>query len=179
MADDSATIVKAGTPTGIGDFEGQQWFDTNTSVQYVWNSTAWIRQAAINVINFTDNTPIAFAIAYPDNHTANVTTSLDTQGANTAFLGPATGANAAPTFRDIVPNDLPDATASTKGIIQPGTGLAVNAGTLNHTNSVTAGTYTKLSVDAQGHVSAGALLVASDVPNLDAAKITTRATIQA
>ena len=173
MADGSATIVQAGTPVGSGDFEGQQWFDTNTSVQYVWDSTAWIRQAALNVINFTDTTPIAFAIAYPDNHTANVTTTLDTQVANTAFLGPATGADTAPTFRAIVPDDLPDATASTKGIIQPGTGLAVNGGTLNHSNSVEAGTYTKVTVDAQGHTSAGALLEAADIPNIDAAKITT------
>jgi len=44
---------------------------------------------------------------------------------------------------------------------------------LNHSNSVTAGTYTKVTVDTQGHVSAGALLEAADVPNLDAAKITT------
>jgi len=173
MADDSATIVQAGTPTGSGDFEGQQWFDTNTSVQYVWDSTAWIRQAAINAINFTDSTPVAFSVAYPDNHTATVTTTLDTQAANTAFLGPATGADTAPTFRAIVPADLPDATASTKGIIQPGTGLAVNAGTLNHSNSVAAGTYTKLTVDAQGHVSTGALLEATDIPDIDAAKITT------
>ena len=173
LADDSATIVQAGTPIGSGAFEGQQWFDTNTSVQYVWDSTTWVRQAAINVINFTDSTPVAFSVAYPNTHTATVTTTLDTQVANRAFIGPATGADAAPTFRAIVPADLPDATASTKGIIQPGTGLAVNGGTLNHSNSVTAGTYTKLTVDAQGHVSAGALLAAADVPNLDAAKITT------
>jgi hypothetical protein len=172
MADDSATIVQAGTPVGSGDFEGQQWFDANTSVQYVWDSTAWIRQAALNVINFTDTTPIAFAIAYPDSHTANVTTTLDTQVANTAFLGPATGADTAPAFRAIVSDDLPDATASTKGIIQPGTGLAVNGGTLNHSNSVAAGTYTKVTVDAQGHTSAGANLDASDIPVLNASKIT-------
>jgi hypothetical protein len=103
MADDSATIVQAGTPVGSGAFEGQQWFDTNTSVQYVWDSTTWVRQAAINVINFTDSTPVAFSVAYPDNHTATVTTTLDTQVANTAFLGPATGADTAPTFRAIVP----------------------------------------------------------------------------
>jgi trimeric autotransporter adhesin len=173
MADDSATIVSAGTPVGSGAFEGQQWFDTNTSIQYVWDSTTWVRQAAINVINFTDSTPVAFSVAYPDNHTATVTTTLDTQVANRAFLGPATGADTAPTFRAIVPADLPDATASTKGIIQPGTGLAVNGGTLNHSNSVTAGTYTKLTVDSQGHTSAGALLEATDIPNIDAAKITT------
>ena len=172
LADDSATIVQAGTPVGSGAFEGQQWFDTNTGVQYVWDSTAWIRQAAINVINFTDSTPVAFSVAYPNTHTATVTTTLDTQVANRAFLGPTTGADAAPTFRAIVPADLPDATASTKGIIQPGTGLVVNGGILNHNNSVTAGTYTKLTVDSQGHTSAGALLEAADIPNIDAAKIT-------
>lgn len=173
LANDSVTIVQAGAPTGSGDFEGQQWFDTNTSVQYVWDSTAWIRQAAINVINFTDSTPIAFSVAYPNTHTANVTTTLDTQVANRAFLGPAAGADTAPTFRAIVPADLPDATATTKGIIQPGTGLVVNGGTLNHSNSVTLGTYTKLTVDAQGHTTAGASLEAADIPNIDAAKITT------
>jgi hypothetical protein len=172
LADDSATIVQAGTPVGSGAFEGQQWFDTNTGVQYVWDSTAWIRQAAINVINFTDSTPVAFSVAYPNTHTATVTTTLDTQVANRAFLGPTAGADAAPTFRAIVPADLPDATASTKGIIQPGTGLVVNGGILNHSNSVTAGTYTKLTVDSQGHTSAGALLEAADIPNIDAAKIT-------
>ena len=173
LADDSATIVQAGTPTGSGSFEGQQWFDTNTSVQYVWDSTTWVRQAAINVINFTDSTPVAFSVAYPNTHTATVTTTLDTQVANRAFLGPASGADTAPTFRAIVPADLPDATASTKGVIQPGTGLVVNGGTLNHSNSVTAGTYTKLTVDAQGHTTTGALLAATDIPNIDAAKITT------
>jgi hypothetical protein len=173
MADDSVVIVSAGTPAGSGDFEGQGWFDTNTSVRYVWTGAAWTRQAAINTINFTDSTPLAFAVAYPDTHTANVTTTLDTQVANRAFLGPVSGADAAPTFRDIDPLDLPDATASTKGIIQPGTGLAVNAGVLNHSNSATAGTFTKVTIDTEGHVTVGALLDAADVPVLDAAKITT------
>jgi hypothetical protein len=173
MADDSVVIVSAGTPTGSGDFEGQGWFDTNTSVRYVWTGAAWTRQAAINTINFTDSTPLAFAVAYPDTHTANVTTTLDTQVANRAFLGPVSGADAAPTFRDIDPLDLPDATASTKGIIQPGTGLAVNAGVLNHSNSATAGTFTKLTIDAQGHTVTGTTLDSADIPNLDTAKITT------
>jgi len=173
LAADSTTIVQAGTPTGSGAYEGQQWFDTNTSVKYVWDSTAWVRQAAINALTFTDSTPVNFAVAYPDRHSAIITTTLDTQVANRAFVGPAAGADAAPTFRALVPADLPDATASTKGIIQPGTGLVVNGGTLNHSNSVAAGTYTKLTVDAQGHVSAGALLEATDIPDIDAAKITT------
>ena len=173
LADDSSTIAQAGTPSGTGAFEGQQWFDTNTKVVYVWDSTAWVRQAAINTLVFTDTTPIAFAVAYPDQHSATITTTLDTQVANTAFLGPATGADAAPTFRAVTPDDLPNATASTRGIIQPGTGLSVSAGVLNHTNGATAGTFTKVTIDAQGHVSTGALIEAADVPSLDAAKITT------
>ena len=173
MADDSVVIVSAGTPAGSGDFEGQGWFDTNTNIRYVWTGAAWTRQAAINTINFTDSTPLAFAVAYPDTHTANVTTTLDTQVANRAFLGPVSGADAAPTFRVIDPLDLPDATASTKGIIQPGTGLAVNAGVLNHTNTATAGTFTKLTIDAQGHTVTGTTLDSADIPNLDTAKITT------
>jgi hypothetical protein len=173
LADDSSTVVQAGTPFGTGAFEGQQWFDTNTSIVYIWNSTAWIRQAAINTLTFTDTTPIAFAVAYPDQHSATITTTLDTQVANTAFLGPATGADAAPTFRAVTPDDLPNATASTRGIIQPGTGLSVSTGVLNHTNSATAGVFTKVTIDAQGHVSTGALLEAADVPALDATKITT------
>jgi trimeric autotransporter adhesin len=89
-------------------------------------------------------------------------------------LGPASGADAAPTFRAVVPDDLPNATASTRGIIQPGTGLAVSAGVLNHANTADAtGTFTKVTIDTQGHVSAGALLEAADIPNIDAAKITT------
>ena len=139
----------------------------------MWDSTAWVRQAAINTLVFTDTTPIAFAVAYPDQHSATITTTLDTQVANTAFLGPATGADAAPTFRAVTPDDLPNATASTRGIIQPGTGLSVSAGVLNHTNGATAGTFTKVTIDAQGHVSTGALIEAADVPSLDAAKITT------
>jgi hypothetical protein len=173
LAADSSTIVQAGTPAGSGAFEGQQWFDTNTNVVYIWDSTAWIRQAAINTLTFTDTTPIAFAVAYPDQHSATITTTLDTQVANRAFLGPVSGADAAPTFRDIDPLDLPDATASTKGIIQPGTGLAVNAGVLNHSNSATAGTFTKLTIDVEGHTVTGTTLDAADIPDLDTAKITT------
>jgi hypothetical protein len=173
LAANSSAIVQAGTPTGSGAYVGQLWFDTNTSVQYVWNGTAFIRQAAINTINFSDTTPLNFAVAYPDNHTANITTTLDTQQANSVFIGPATGADAAPTFRALVPDDLPEATSTTQGVIQPGSGLAVNAGVLNHSNAVTPGTYTKVTVDAEGHVSQGELLEDTDVPDLDAAKITT------
>ena len=47
-------------------------------------------------------------------------------------------------------------------------------GALTHAKSgVTADTYTKVTVDDWGHITAGANLGASDIPNLDASKITT------
>lgn len=173
LADNSAAIVAAAVPSGSGAFVGQQWINTATAIEYTWDGTQWLRQASLNTISFTDSTPLTFAVSYPDAYSATVTTTLDTQSANRIFAGPSAGADAAPTFRAIVPADLPNATSVDKGIIVPGSGLSVSSGTLNHTNSVTAGTATKITYDAQGHVTAGASLLASDIPNLDASKITT------
>lgn len=172
LADQSAAIVTASTPSGSGAFIGQQWLNTNTGIEYTWDGTNWIRQASLGTISFVESTPLAFAVSYPDNYSATITTTLDTQTANRVWAGPTTGADAAPTFRALVPGDLPDATGSTKGVVVPGTGLTVSSGTLNHSNTATAGTYTKLTIDAQGHVTTGATLSASDVPELDASKIT-------
>jgi hypothetical protein len=140
LADDSAAVVAAASPCRHGAFIGQQWFNTNNGQEFTWTGSAWLQQAGIGTINIVDSTPIAIAVAYPDAYSATLTTTLDTQAAATVFAGPETGADTAPTFRAIVPGDLPDATVSTKGIIQPGTGLAVDAGTLNHTNTVTGAT---------------------------------------
>lgn len=76
--------------------------------------------------------------------------------------------------RAIIAGDLPLATSSTVGVVKPGDGLAVDGtGTLDHSNSVAAGTGVKVTFDAQGHVTATGSLVAADIPNLDTAKITT------
>ena len=75
--------------------------------------------------------------------------------------------------RVIAASDLPEATSSAKGAVVPGSGLEVaSGGTLNHTNSTTAGTFTKVTVDAQGHVTSAVNLAAADIPDLDAAKTT-------
>lgn len=173
LADNSAAVVAAAVPSGSGAFVGQQWINTATAIEYTWDGTQWLRQASLSTLAFTDSTPLTFTVSYPDAYSATVTTTLDIQSANRIFAGPTTGSDAAPTFRAIVPADLPDATSVAKGIIVPGTGLSVSSGTLNHSNATTAGTYTKLTVDAQGHVSAGTTLAASDIPALDTSKITT------
>ena len=173
LADSSAAIVAASSPAGAGGFIGQQWFNTNNGQEFTWTGSAWIQQAGIGTINIVDSTPIAIAVAYPDPYSATLTTTLDTQVAATVFAGPATGADTAPTFRAIVPGDLPDATVSTKGVIQPGTGLAVTTGTLNHTNTVSGATISSITFDNQGHITAAVPLVAADIPALDVSKITT------
>ena len=76
--------------------------------------------------------------------------------------------------RDITAADLPEATSGAIGGVKPGSGLSMgSAGAINHSNSVTGATNTKITFDAQGHVTAGTNLAASDVPDLDTAKITT------
>jgi hypothetical protein len=173
LDDDSAAVVAAASPSGTGAFIGQQWFNTNNGQEFTWTGSAWVQQAGIGTINIVDSTPIAIAVAYPDAYSATLTATLDTQVAATVFAGPETGADTAPTFRAIVPGDIPDATASTKGIIQPGTGLAIDAGTLNHANTVTGATVSSITFDNQGHITAAIPLVAADIPELDASKITT------
>ena len=75
--------------------------------------------------------------------------------------------------RVIAASDLPEATSSAKGAVVPGSGLEVaSGGTLNHSNSTTAGTFTKVTVDAQGHVTSAVNLAAADIPDLDASKTT-------
>jgi len=75
--------------------------------------------------------------------------------------------------RAITAADLPSATASATGAVQPGTGLSVtNAGVLNHTNAVTAGTATRITFDAQGHVTNGGTLTEDDIPDIPAEKLT-------
>ena len=173
LADGSAAVVDASSPAGSGAFIGQQWFNTNNGQEFTWTGSAWLQQAGVGTINIVDSTPLAIAVTYPDAYSATLTTTLDTQTAASVFAGPTTGADAAPTFRAIVPGDLPDATVSTKGIIQPGTGLAVTTGTLNHTNTVTGATVSSITFDNQGHITAAVPLVAGDIPVLDASKITT------
>ena len=69
--------------------------------------------------------------------------------------------------------DLPVATSSAAGVVIPGSGLAVDSsGNLNHSSSVSTGTFTKVTVNAQGHITAGDTLAANDIPDLSASKIT-------
>jgi hypothetical protein len=174
LAASSSTVVSGNAPTGNGEFTGQQWINTNTGLAYVWTGAQWLQQSGVQSFVFSDSTPLTFSSTVNAAGVATITSGLDVQNAATIFSGPTAGSAATPTFRTLVGTDLPIATASVNGAIQPGTGLSVTgAGVLNHTNTATAGTYTKVTVDAQGHISTGTTLNVNDIPNLDASKITT------
>lgn len=174
LADQSASVVIASSPSASGAFIGQQWFNTNNGYEFTWDGSQWIRQSALNVVTISGDTVYAFNTSYPDAFSAVVTPSLNTQSANRVLIGPASGSDAAPTFRVLQAEDLPSATSSTKGAVIAGAGLSMTGSTLNHSNATTSGTYYKVSVDAQGHVVSGATaLEAVDIPSLDASKITT------
>jgi hypothetical protein len=69
--------------------------------------------------------------------------------------------------------DLPVATSSVVGVVRPGTGLSVDgSGVLNHTNVVTGATQNGFTFDAQGHITNATALVAGDIPDLPATKLT-------
>ena len=174
LAANSSTIVSGNAPTGVGAFVGQQWTNTNTGLAYIWDGSVWNQQAGVQSFAFSDSTPLTFSAAVSASGLATVTTGLDTQTAATVFAGPTTGSAATPTFRALTGTDLPVATSVANGVVRPGTGLTVlGTGVLNHSNSATPGTYTKITIDAEGHVSAASNLIPADVPDLDASKITT------
>lgn len=76
--------------------------------------------------------------------------------------------------RQIIAADVPVATTSSIGVVKPGSGLGVDgAGTLNHSNSITPGSAAKVTYDSQGHIVTALSLAATDIPELDASKITT------
>jgi hypothetical protein len=175
LADNSASIVGTGAPITTGAFIGQQYLDGVTDFAYTWDGDSWERHSAISSIDFVDSTPIGFAVTYPDNYSATITTTVEDQTAATVFAGPVSGIATAPTFRALASSDLPLAAAGTVGAVQPGAGLAVDgAGAINHANAAIAGTYAgAVTIDSEGHiVTAQAALSADDIPDLDASKIT-------
>lgn len=76
--------------------------------------------------------------------------------------------------RTITSADLPVATDVAAGVTRPGTGLEVDEnGVIDHSNTATPGTYTKVTIDSEGHITTGTQLAAADIPDHSAALLTT------
>ena len=74
--------------------------------------------------------------------------------------------------RSIASGDLPHADLGAPGAVSPGTGLAVSAdGELNHVNNISPGQGTKVSWDAQGHVTGANPLLPEDLPTIPGSNI--------
>lgn len=72
----------------------------------------------------------------PVTTTGVIAGTLATQTANTHFAGPITGSAAAPTFRALVPADLPVATTGALGAVKPdGTTITISGGTISASGS--------------------------------------------
>lgn len=109
--------------------------------------------------------PSIFAVAgSPVTTTGTLAATLATQAPALVFAGPATGANAAPTFRALAATDLPIATAGAAGVVKIGSGVNV-AG--DGTISVTAGgTGTVTSVGIAANTLFGAATPITTAGNL-------------
>lgn len=102
------------------------------------------------------------------------------QGAKAVLIGPGAGGAAVPSFRLLVPTDIPKleaanlpvATPTVLGAVKVGAGLAADgSGVLGIANTVTGGTSSKVTFNSSGLITGSAALTAGDIPDLDAAKI--------
>ncbi len=74
--------------------------------------------------------PAEFAVSgSPVTSSGTLAVTKATQAANKVYAGPTTGAAAAPTFRTVVPADLPIATTGALGVVEPdGTTITISGG---------------------------------------------------
>ena len=172
LGDNSGVVVATSVPIGDGAFVGQQWVNTNTGWEYTWTGSAWLRLQSVSDITFANSSPLTFSATLTDPFTAEITVGQTVQQATTVLAGPTAGEDAAPAYRALLPSDLPVATAEALGINRPGTGLAIADGIVNHSNAVSSGTFNGITFDNQGHITAAVPLVAADIPDLNASKIT-------
>ena len=150
---------------------GRMYFNTADHTLYVYDGTKWVDALSQGII-------------YSEGSGIDITSS-------TISVDIASGANAGNVTLTADSNGLaanaPTASTSTAGLIEIATDTEVSTGT-SETLAVnpkqlagkvdklstkpTAGTYPKVTINAEGQVTAGASLEASDIPNLTLSKIT-------
>ena len=104
--------------------------------------------------------------------TGDVTGNANFDGSGNISITAAIAANSVALGTDTTGNYVAGITAGT-GISVTGTAGEGWSPTITLSNVGTAGTYTKITTNAQGQVTSGTSLSDSDIPSLDASKITT------
>lgn len=91
---------------------------------------------------------------------------LPDAAANSVLAGPASGPSASPTYRRLVSDDLPTATALSKGAaaFPPSGGLSVSNGDVGITNTVVSSGHPFVNYNSHGLVTSGRNLQGTDLP---------------
>lgn len=147
---------------------GQPYFSTSNNTLYVYDGTTW-KDALAQGTTYTFSTGLT-----------NTSGTITLDQATTSTLGGVTvGTNISVNSGKI---SVADASTSAKGVIEIATDAEVNTGTsetlavnpkqlatkVTANAAITAGTATKVTYDSKGLVTAGASLVAGDIPDLSA-----------
>lgn len=143
---------------------GKIYVALNTNLTYRWSGTTYVEISPSLALGETSTTAYA-----GDKGKANATAIAALKAITISAGTGLTGGGNLTSDRTI---SLKVATTTTLGGIKVGTTLDISSDVLNLKSVITAGTYTKVTVDTYGRVTSGASLAASDIPSLSISKIT-------
>lgn len=174
LADESSVDLVSTLPAS-GAFVGQIALDTDDNKVYAWNGSSWLSIKGAGSVNSVigDTAGIVNLTVTTAGDQVTITTSLDNTAAAAQFLAGPTATAGAVSYRVIAGADLPTPTTTAKGgVIINGEGLRMDADQLEINNDVTANaTYSVVTYDAKGLITAGRSIASADLPAATSANI--------
>lgn len=147
---------------------GQHYFDTSTNIEYIWDGSAWVNAMSQGDYTFQNGVEeiTGRKVQIKVGTSTNATVTANSSGLSVS---------------------VPDASTSTKGVIEIATDTEASTGTdtvrainakqlatkVTANAAITAGTATKVTYDSKGLVTAGTTLSAGDIPDISATYVTT------
>lgn len=147
---------------------GQHYFDTSTNIEYIWDGSAWVNAMSQGDYTFQNGVEeiTGRKVQIKVGTSTNATVTANSSGLSVS---------------------VPDASTSTKGVIEIATDTEASTGTdtvrainakqlatkVTANSAITAATKCKITYDTKGLVTAGADLVASDIPDLSSTYVAT------
>ena len=167
LANESTVDLVTSLPAS-GAFTGQFALNTTNDKLYCWSGAVWVEvqsAGSVNSIVADNSNVIDLTITASGDQVTIAAAPENTASANHFLAGP-TNAGGAVAYRAIDATDLPTATTSAKGAVQVnGEGLRMDGTTIEVDNDVAASsTYSVVTYDAKGLITAGRAIVGSDLP---------------